>query len=85
MREIWIFWFYRTSLSSASHPRIKNQILATLEEFLVDEEERMSKASKNRSTIATKNEGDDDEENINADSGISCVSVRRMLSHVLIC
>jgi hypothetical protein len=55
----------------STQSRIKNQILATLEEFLIDEEERMTKASKNRANMITKVEGDDDEENINADSGIA--------------
>lgn len=58
-------------MAGTTHPRIKNQILATLEEFLIDEEERMNKASKNRASKITKHEGEDDEENINADSGVA--------------
>jgi hypothetical protein len=55
-----------------------------LEEFLLDEEERMTKASKNRSTITTKNAGDADDENINADSGISGQLLQLLLVLVLV-
>jgi hypothetical protein len=57
---------------------LKNQALASLDEFLSDEEERMSEATDHLATTKM-----DDKDTINADTGVSGIIVQQFMNDIL--
>jgi len=67
------------AIAPESHPRLKYQILTTLEEFLKEEDERIALASK-EIALTTKL---DEHEHVDADTGVASTIIQQFLPLVL--